>query len=152
MKAALICLLALLGLVSCAPPKPPELAVGQTWSVESRKGDGATTVTVLHLEPQSPAGPVAVVSVNNIVVKLPDKRSVNGIYPVFITVDALKRSTTAFEFNQTRPLPFESHLALWRDLSKGADSAKYVYTVPVKEALDLFEAGKTEPWAPGRSR
>jgi hypothetical protein len=151
MKTAFICLIALLS-VGCAPPKPPELAAGQTWSVESRKGDGATTVTVLHLESQSPVGPVAVVSVNNVVVKLPDKRTVNGIYPVFITVDALKRSVTTFEFNQTKPLPFESHLALWRDLAKGVDSSKYVYTVPVKEALDLFEAGKTEPWAPDRSR
>ena len=134
-------------LVGCTPPKPPELAAGQTWSVDSRRGDGATTVTVLHLEPTSPFGPVAVVSVNNVVLKVPDKRTVNGIQPVFFTLQALKNSLTTFEVNQTRALPYESYLLRWSEVVKGDMGEKYVFSVPVKEALDMIEKGKTEPWA-----
>ena len=147
MRTIPICLIALIGLVGCAPPKPPELAVGQTWSVESRRGDGASSVTVLHIENSTPFGPVAVVSINNVVLKLPDKRTVNGIQPVFITLDALKRSITTFEANQTRKLPYESYLDRWREIVKETDGERFVFRRPIKDSLDEIESGRTEPWA-----
>ena len=147
MKSTKALLAALLILAGCTPPKPPELAAGQTWSVESRRGDGASSVTVLHLEPTSPFGPVAVVSINNVVLKVPHMGTVNGIQPVFFTLPALKNSLTTFEANQTRALPYESYLVRWREVVKGDVGEKYVFSVPVKEALDMIEKGKTEPWA-----
>ena len=147
MKVTHIILTLSFGLVGCAPPKPPELAAGQTWSVESRRGDGASTVSVLHIENITPFGPVAVVSINNVVLKLPDKRTVNGIQPVFVTLDALKRSITTFEANQTRKLPYESFLDRWREIVKERDGERFVFRQPIKDSLDEIESGHTEPWA-----
>jgi len=102
---------------------------------------------VLHIENSTPFGPVAVVSINNVVLKLPDKRTVNGIQPVFITLDALKRSITTFEANQTRKLPYESYLDRWREIVKETDGERFVFRRPIKDSLDEIESGRTEPWA-----
>jgi len=132
---------------ACTPPPPPALAEGQTWTVKSRPSDGATTMTLLHIEHGTPLGDIAVVSINNAVITLPDKRQANQIWTVIFTLDAVKQSLKDFQFNQGRKISWEADLEAWKQLAARGRAAEFTYTMPLAQALDAFEHGQTGPWA-----
>ena len=134
-------------LCACTPPPPPALAEGQTWTVKSRPSDGATTVTLLHIEHGTPLGDIAIVSINNAVITLPDKRQTNGIMTVVFTLDAVKQSLKDFQFNQGREIRWQADLDAWKQLAARGRAAEFTYTMPLAQALDAFEHGQTGPWA-----
>lgn len=135
-------------LAACSPAPPPPVAAGQTWLVHARPADGATTVTILHIEAGTTIGDVAFVSINNAVIALPDKRQTNKIWPVAFALDALKSSLKEFQFNQGTSLGFETHVEAWKAKAASGEADRFTYKLPVAQALDLFERGETSPWAP----
>ena len=87
-------------LAACSPPPPPPIAAGQTWMIAARPGDGATSTTILAIEPSTPLGTVAFVTVSNMVLTMPDKTRRSKLGPMAITFPALKASLTEFQFRQ----------------------------------------------------
>lgn len=134
-----------LGLTACSPPPPPPLAAGQTWMIHSHRGDGATSTTVLAIAPSTPLGPVAFVTVNNMILKMPDGTRRNKLGPTAFTLAALQASLKDYQFRQGADVRYEGYVERWRAHAAQGRAAEYTYDVPVAQALDAFERGQRLP-------
>jgi hypothetical protein len=144
---ALLAVAALLLASGCSPPPPPPLMVGQTWMIHARPADGATSISLLHVEADSPLGDVGFISINNAAIALPDGRRTNKIWPVAIRMDSLRASLKSHVGAATVPLAYEQHVQAWRQAVASGGAAAFTFDVPVAQALSQLEAGKLDPWA-----
>jgi hypothetical protein len=136
-----------LALAACSPRPPPPLAAGQTWTIETHRGDGAISVTTLAIEASTPVGPVAFVLVNNMIITMPDKTKRNKLGPVAITLPALQASLKNYEFKQGMNIGVERYAERRKQLASQGRAAEFTYNVPVAKALDEFERGSIKPWS-----
>lgn len=138
---------AVLTLAACSPPPPPALAAGQTWTIETHRGDGAISVTTLAIEASTPVGPVAFVMVNNMIITMPDKTKRNKLGPIAITLPALQASLKNYEFKQGMNIGVDGFMGRWKQLASQGRAAEFTYNIPVAKALDEFERGNLKPWS-----
>ena len=141
-----------LKLAACRPPPPPPLAAGQTWMVASHRGDGATSTTILAIEPVTPLGPVAFVTVNNMILTMPDKTRRNKLGPTAFTLSALQASVTDYQFRQGADVRYAGYVERWREQAAQGRAAEFTYGVPIASALDQFERGQIQPTTLGTLR
>lgn len=125
--------------VSCG--KPPDFVAGQVWSYNTRTGEGASTVQVLHIERDTPVGDVIFVSVRALDARRVGRKiQSTEIWPLAFTRDALQKSVTTLQWSETVQRPYLKQLDLWwRDAREGK-AAERTFSVPVKEALEEIEA------------
>lgn len=143
---------AALALSACSPPPPPPVAAGQTWMITSHRGDGATSTTILAIEPVTPLGPVAFVTVNNMILTMPDKTRRNKLGPTAFTLPALQASLKDYQFRQGAEVRYEGYVERWRELAAQGRAAEFTYNVPIARALDAFEHGHIQPTTLGNLR
>lgn len=113
--------------------------------VASHRHDGATSVSILAIEPSTPLGPVAFVTVQNMALTLPDASKRSKLGPTAFTLPALQASLTDFQFRQGPNPRYEGYVAQWQAHAAEGRAVEFTYQVPVAEAMDAFEHGNTLP-------
>ncbi len=119
--------------------------------IASHRGDGATSTTILAIEPSTPLGTVAFVTVNNMILTMPDKTKRSKLGPTAITMAALKASLTEFQFRQGADVRYQGYVEKWRAYAAQGRAAEFTYDVPIAQALDAFERGNILPATLGDS-
>jgi hypothetical protein len=113
--------------------------------ISSHRGDGATSITILAIEPSTPLGTVAFVTVNNMSLTMPDKTRRSKLGPMAITMPALKASLAEFQFRQGPDVRYTGYVEQWIERAAQGRAAEFTFTVPVARALDEFERGNRLP-------
>lgn len=133
-----IALLAVLGTAACTQQR--EFAPGQVWSYDTRPGEGASTIQILHIERGTPVGDVYFVSVRALDVKrLGRKIRATEVWPLVFTQDALTRSLTRFQWSQKVDRSYLKQLDYWLREARDGRAAERTFSVPVKDALKEIE-------------
>lgn len=120
--------------------KQRELAPGQIWSYDTRPGEGASTIQILHVERGTPLGDVYFVSVRALDVKrLGRKIRSTEVWPLVFTREALAHSLTSYQWSQKVDRSFLNQLDHWLLEAREGHAAERTFSVPVKEALHQIE-------------
>jgi len=113
-----------------------ELAPGQVWSYDTRSGEGASTIQILHIERGTPLGDVYFVSVRALNVKRSGKGiQTTVVWPLVFTHDALTASLGTFQWSEKVDRPYVDELELWLREAREGRAAEHTFTVPIKNAL-----------------
>ena len=133
-----VALMAVLGIAACTQQR--ELAPGQIWSYDTRPGEGASTIQILHIERGTPVGDVYFVSVRALDVKrLGRKIRATEVWPLVFTQDALTRSLTRFQWSQKVDRSYLKQLDYWLHEARDGRATERTFSVPVKDALKELE-------------
>jgi hypothetical protein len=133
-----IALVAALGIAACSEQR--ELAPGQIWSYDTRPGEGASTIQILHIERGTSVGDVYFVSVRALDVKrLGRKIHATEVWPLVFTQDALTRSLTRFQWSEKVNRSYLKQLDYWLREARDGHAAERTFSVPVKDALKDIE-------------
>jgi hypothetical protein len=133
-----IALMGVLGIAACTQQR--ELAPGQIWGYDTRPGEGASTIQILHIERNTPVGDVYFVSVRALDVKrLGRKIRATEVWPLVFTQDALTRSLTRFQWSEKVNHSYLKQLDYWLREARDGRAAERTFSVPVKDALKDIE-------------
>lgn len=139
--AAFAFLLALV--IGCS--QKPELAPGQIWSYDTRSGEGASTIQILHIERGTPIGDVVFVSVRALDAKRVGRKiQFTKISPLVFTREALTGSLRGFQWTEQVNRPYLKQLDLWWRAARDGRAGERTFGVPVKEALGEIEADQPD--------
>jgi hypothetical protein len=134
----LIALVAVLGIVACTQQQ--QLAPGQIWSYDTRPGEGASTIQILHIERGTPIGDVYFVSVRALDVKrLGRKIRATEVWPLVFTQDALTRSLRSFQWSEKVDRSYLKQLDHWLREARDGRATERTFSLPVKDALKEIE-------------
>jgi hypothetical protein len=133
-----VALLAVLGIAACTEQR--DLVPGQIWSYDTRPGEGASTIQILHIERGTPLGDVCFVSVRALDAKrLGRKTRATEAWPLVFTQDALTRSLTRFQWSEKVNRSYLKQLDFWLREARDGRAAERTFSVPVKDALKDIE-------------
>jgi hypothetical protein len=122
-----------------------DLAPGQIWSYDSRRGEGASTIQILHIERGTPLGDVYFVGVRALEVqRLRTRIRATEVWPLVFTHEALAGSLRTYQWSQTVDRPYLKQLDLWLREAREGRAADRTFTVPVKDALDHLESDRPD--------
>ena len=122
-----------------------ELAAGQVWSYDTRSGEGASTIEILHIERGTSLGDVYFVSVRALDVRrLGRKIRATEIWPLVFTHEALAKSLRSYQWAQKVDRSYLKHLDYWLREAHAGRAAERTFNVPIKEALEQIEAGRPD--------
>jgi hypothetical protein len=122
-----------------------DLAPGQIWSYDNRRGEGASTIQILHIERGTPLGDVYFVGVRALEVqRLRTKIRATEVWPLVFTHEALAGSLRTYQWTQTVDRPYLKQLDFWLREARGGRAAARTFTVPIKDALDHLESDRPD--------
>jgi hypothetical protein len=134
-----------LALSLCACQQSPELAPGQIWGYDTRTGEGASTIQILHIERGTPLGDVYFVSVRALDVKRVGRKiRTTEVWPLAFTHEALARSLRSYQWSEKVNRPYLRQLDLWLRAARDGQAAERTFTVPLKDALNQIESDRPE--------
>lgn len=132
-------------LASACKPPTPELAPGQIWGYDTRAGEGASTIQILHIERGTPLGDVYFVSVRALDVRrLGRKLQTTEVWPLVFTQDALKSSLQGYQWAEKVNRPYLKQLERWQLEAREGRAAERTFNVSIKEALDQIQGERAE--------
>jgi hypothetical protein len=118
-----------------------DLAPGQIWSYDTRAGEGASTVQILHIERGTSLGDVYFVSVRAIDVQLLGREiRTTEVWPLAFTHEALIGSLRNYQWSQAVDRSYLKQLDLWLREARDGRAAELTFSVPVKDALHQIES------------
>src|SRR5215470_7213968 len=120
--------------------RAPELAPGQIWSYDSRPGEGASTIQLLHIERDTPIGEVVFVSVRALDVKRLGRRiQTTEVWPLVFTREALNRSLRSCQWTEKVNRAYLKQLDTWWLAAREGRASDRTFSVSVKDALVEIE-------------
>jgi len=120
--------------------RAPELAPGQIWSYDSRPGEGASTIQILHIERDTPIGEVVFVSVRALDVKRLGRRiQTTEVWPLVFTREALNRSLRSYQWTEKVNRAYLKQLDTWWLAAREGRASDRTFSVSVKDALVEIE-------------
>lgn len=140
---ALSVLLVAATLTGCSQQR--QLAPGQVWSYDSRPGEGASTIQILHVEPGTPVGTVYFVSVRALDVhRIGRKLRTTEVWPLVFTEEALVRSVKGYQWSQKVDRPYLKQLDFWLTEAREGRAEERTFNIPLKDALHEIERDQPE--------
>ena len=116
------------------------MAPGQIWGYDTRPGEGASTIQILHIERGTPLGDVYFVQVRALDVKrLGRFIQFAEVSPLVFTHDALRGSLRSYQWSQTVDRPYLKQLDIWLREAREGRAAERTFNIPVKDALEHFD-------------
>jgi hypothetical protein len=132
-------------LLACACQQTRELAPGQIWGYDTRTGEGASTIQILHIERGTSLGDVYFVSVRALDVRRTGRKlRTTEVWPLAFTREALSRSLGTYQWSEKVNRPYLKQLDVWLREDREGRAADRTFAVTIKEALDQIQSERPE--------